>query len=405
MKDDLILKTEGLSKRYCRSLRRSLFYGLCDLGKELTVSGGAKPELRREEFWAVDGISMELRRGECVGLVGKNGAGKTTLLKLINGLIKPDRGTIGIRGRVGALIALGAGFNPILTGRENIYVNGAVLGCRKREIDRAFDEIVAFSGVESFIDAPVQSYSSGMQVRLGFAIAAKLTRPDLLLLDEVLAVGDAAFHTKCINTIREMQREGVAIILVSHNMHNLFRYCDRGIYMKVGRVVARGEIVEVSNLYLQDQSPENALEEVGNVPTGSPFQLDEIEVRSSENLKVSKIDSLEEISILVPWHLERSYAQARIRLEIAIDDHLGLFHQSISQPIEFIGGDAGDSGSFVAKVKAIGANSGRLNIGVSMWSSEDGGELLGWSHNNFLLVENHLGQAGRCVLDVDWKNV
>lgn len=404
MDDDLILKTEGLSKRYCRSLRRSLFYGLCDLGRELTVSGDANPELRRDEFWAVDGVSMELRRGECIGLVGRNGAGKTTLLKLINGLIKPDRGIIGIRGRVGALIALGAGFNPILTGRENIYVNGAVLGCRKREIDRAFDEIVAFSGVESFIDAPVQSYSSGMQVRLGFAIAAKLTKPDLLLLDEVLAVGDAAFHTKCINTIREMQRDGVAIILVSHNMHNLFRYCNRGIYMKGGSVIAKGEIIEVSNRYLQDQTPENAVEEVGNVPTGSPFQLDEIEVRSSKNLKVSKIDSLEEISILIPWHLDRPYEQSAIRLEIAIDDHLGLFHQSLSRPIEFVGGDAGDSGSFVAKVKGISANSGRLNIGVSMWSSQDGGELLGWSHNNFILVENNSGQAGRCVLDVDWTN-
>ena len=185
------------------------------------------------EFWAVDNVSFEVQRGECLGLIGRNGAGKTTLLKMLNGLIKPDRGRIEMRGRVGALIALGAGFNPILTGRENIYVNGAVLGLSKKEIDAKYDEIVDFAEIGEFIDAPVQSYSSGMNVRLGFAIATALN-PDVLLLDEVLAVGDANFQAKCYRRIGNVLKNS-AVILVSHYAHHITKICDKAILLDHGR--------------------------------------------------------------------------------------------------------------------------------------------------------------------------
>ena len=220
--NDTLIKVEGVSKRFCRSLGKSLWYGMRDLGNEiLGHRHGDSGELRDEEFWALRDVSFELKRGECLGLIGRNGAGKTTLLRLLNGLIKPDTGRIEIRGRVGALIALGAGFNPILTGRENIHVNASVLGLSKREIDAKIDEIIDFAEIGEFIDAPVQSYSSGMQVRLGFAVATAL-EPDVLLLDEALSVGDAAFRGKCFNRIVRLM-DNCAVVFVSHAMAQIGR--------------------------------------------------------------------------------------------------------------------------------------------------------------------------------------
>ncbi|MEQ8662367.1 MAG: ATP-binding cassette domain-containing protein, partial [Gammaproteobacteria bacterium] len=165
--NDTLVSVEAVSKKFCRSLRRSLWYGLCDLGSELAGRQRRERErLRADEFWAVREVSFSLARGECLGLIGHNGSGKTTLLRMLNGLVPPDAGRITMRGRVGALIALGAGFNPVLTGRENIYVNAAVLGLGRAETARRFDDIVEFSGLAEFIDSPVQHYSSGMYVRL-----------------------------------------------------------------------------------------------------------------------------------------------------------------------------------------------------------------------------------------------
>ena len=197
MNNDVLICVEGVSKKFCRDLKRSLWYGVKDAVSDVFGREGST-DLRRDEFLAVNDVSFEVRRGECLGLVGRNGAGKTTLLKMLNGLIKPDHGRIEMRGRVGALIALGAGFNPILTGRENIYVNGSVLGLSRKEIDRKLEDIINFAEIGDFIDLPVQSYSSGMQVRLGFAVATAM-EPDILLLDEVLAVGDDAFRSKCFD--------------------------------------------------------------------------------------------------------------------------------------------------------------------------------------------------------------
>lgn len=231
---DTLIKVEDISKKFCRNLKRSLWYGVKDLGSELMGRSNSHKDLRKSEFWAVNDISFELRRGDTLGLIGRNGAGKTTLLRMLNGLIKPDEGRIEVRGRMQALIALGAGFSPILTGRENIYVNASVLGIPKAEVVRQFDEIVDFSGIEEFIDTPVQSYSSGMAVRLGFAVAAYM-EPDVLLVDEVLAVGDEGFQSKCLNKIGELKKKGTAIILVSHNMHTISTFANRVILMNNGK--------------------------------------------------------------------------------------------------------------------------------------------------------------------------
>jgi ABC-type polysaccharide/polyol phosphate transport system ATPase subunit len=249
--DDVLVRVENVSKKFCRSLKKSLWYGMKDLGSELIgKSHGGNNDLRPDEFWAVKDVSFELRRGECLGLIGRNGAGKTTLLRMLNGLIKPDKGRIEMRGRIGALIALGAGFNPILTGRENIYVNASVLGLKKKEIDAKFDEIVEFAELGNFIDTPVQSYSSGMQVRLGFAVATAL-EPDILLLDEILAVGDAKFRTKSFKRIKKFQNTGGAILLVTHILEQAAHFCTRSILLDKGKIIANGNTAETLNYYLR----------------------------------------------------------------------------------------------------------------------------------------------------------
>lgn len=231
-----LIKVDNLSKKFCRSLKKSLWYGMQDLGREVTGRRhGHYGELRKDEFWAINDISFELKRGECLGLIGHNGAGKTTLLRTLNGLIKPDGGRVEMRGSVGALIALGAGFNPILTGRENVYVNASVLGLSKKLVDSRIDEVIEFSEIGEFIDSPVQNYSSGMQVRLGFSVAAILIKPDILFLDEVLAVGDIGFVIKCLNVVRSIT-QNASVVFVSHNMQFISSFCTRVIIMEKGAV-------------------------------------------------------------------------------------------------------------------------------------------------------------------------
>lgn len=233
---ETLVRVDALSKKFCLSLKRSLWYGMQDLGSELAGRRhGGDGRLRAQEFWAVKGVGFELARGECLGLIGHNGAGKTTLLRMLNGLIKPDAGRVEMRGRVGALIALGAGFNPVLSGRENIYINAAVLGIAKRDVDAKLDEIVDFAEIGPFLDTPVRNYSSGMNVRLGFSIAAILLEPDILLLDEVLAVGDIGFVIKCLNAVRRLSQDA-AVILVSHQMQHVSSFCNRVIVMDHGAV-------------------------------------------------------------------------------------------------------------------------------------------------------------------------
>jgi lipopolysaccharide transport system ATP-binding protein len=238
--NEVLVKVEGLSKKFFKDLKTSLWYGIKDLISGVRGSYEVS-ELRSKEFWAVKDINFELRRGECLGLIGHNGAGKSTLLKILNGLINPDIGKVTITGRVGALIELGAGFNPILSGRENIYNNGAILGFTRKEIDGKLDEIISFAELEEFIDMPVQHYSSGMKVRLGFAVAAQM-EPDVLIIDEVLAVGDLGFILKCFKTIDTILPR-TAVIFVSHNMPMISRICNSVILMERGNPVFVGENV------------------------------------------------------------------------------------------------------------------------------------------------------------------
>jgi len=229
--NEVLVKVEGVSKKFCVDLKTSLWYGLKDLFSGL-VGQNEETALRSKEFWALKDINFELRRGECLGLIGHNGAGKSTLLKILNGLINPDEGKVTVRGKVGALIELGAGFNPILSGRENIYINGAVLGFTKQEIDDKLEDIIDFAEIREFIDMPVRNYSSGMKVRLGFAVASQM-EPDVLIIDEVLAVGDAGFRAKCYEVIDSLIGKA-CVILVSHSMNQIVRLSNNVLLINKG---------------------------------------------------------------------------------------------------------------------------------------------------------------------------
>jgi len=234
---DLAIQTEGVSKKFCKSLRRSMAYGTKDIGRNLIGLSSHSNVLRNDEFWALHDITFDVKRGETLGIVGPNGSGKTTLLKLLNGIFWPDKGKLSLRGRVGSLIEVGAGFHPLLSGKENIYVNAAILGMTRSEVNAKVDSIVEFAGIGDFLNVPVKYYSSGMFVRLGFSIAIHC-EPDILLIDEILAVGDIAFQNKCLNKISNIVEEGGrSIVIVSHDMNAISLLCDRCLLLHKGELV------------------------------------------------------------------------------------------------------------------------------------------------------------------------
>lgn len=241
---DTVIRVENLGKRYLIGHQKQERYTalrdvLANKAKGLTrlVNPNAKvASSDMEEFWALKDVSFEVKQGDRVGIIGRNGAGKSTLLKILSRITEPTEGRIKIKGRVASLLEVGTGFHPELTGRENIYLNGAILGMGKQEIRRKFDEIVAFAEVEKFLDTPVKRYSSGMYVRLAFAVAAHL-EPEILIVDEVLAVGDAAFQKKCLGKMEDVGKEGRTVLFVSHNMAAIQKLCSRGIVLKQGKVV------------------------------------------------------------------------------------------------------------------------------------------------------------------------
>jgi ABC-type polysaccharide/polyol phosphate transport system ATPase subunit len=250
------IRVEQLGKKYrishrtvrgYRTLREDLL-GVIRAASQRVIRGDFSRAKVDEDFWAINDVSFEIEKGECVGIIGRNGAGKSTLLKLLSRITEPSKGKIFLHGRVSSMLEVGTGFHPELTGRENIFLNGSILGMSRREIQSKFDEIVDFSGVERFLDTPVKRYSSGMYVRLAFAVAAHLDS-EILLVDEVLAVGDAEFQAKCLSRMEAIREGGRTVIFVSHNLSAVQRLCNSGILMSSGRVAVRGHISVVLQAY------------------------------------------------------------------------------------------------------------------------------------------------------------
>jgi ABC-type polysaccharide/polyol phosphate transport system ATPase subunit len=352
---ELVVST-GLSKRFCRSLKQSLWHGVRDLAAEAVGRRSAPGRLRQHEFWALKDVDFTVRRGEMLGLVGENGSGKSTLLKMLNGLMKPDGGTLTTRGEVQALIELGAGFNPILSGRENVYVNASVLGLRKAEVDRVFPDIVEFAGLGDSIDAPVQNYSSGMKARLGFSVVSQLD-PDVLLIDEVLAVGDTAFQEKCMRRMDALRKSDKAIVFVTHSLYQVEALCDSALWLDAGRVREYGPAGEVVRAYLDDQERRAIRDSVeegvayegrGTAATRAFFDardaatdtapptphtseamiIDSVEVLSADGTPCGELPFLSECTIRITYHCDRLLHQPLFNLRF-FHHEMDLFEVSM----------------------------------------------------------------------------
>jgi lipopolysaccharide transport system ATP-binding protein len=302
---DLAVVAEGLGKRYRISHQRDAYPRLSEA---LTNALRAPFDLVRgrrrdttEWFWALRDVSFELRHGDIVGVIGRNGAGKSTLLKILSRITEPTTGHAEVYGRVGSLLEVGTGFHPELTGRENIQMSAAVLGMRRSEIERKFDEIVDFAGIGPFLDTPVKRYSSGMQVRLGFAVAAHLEH-EILFIDEVLAVGDAEFQKKCLGKISEIGQAGRTIVFVSHSMPALLRLCDRAMLLDQGRVVAHGPTQEVVQTYLESdlgRTWERRWEDDARAPGDDVARLRSIRVLPGLGGRSDEVDITEPVDVEV----------------------------------------------------------------------------------------------------------
>jgi lipopolysaccharide transport system ATP-binding protein len=371
MSKEVLIRVNDVSKKFSKDLKRSLWYGLTDIAKEVTgTSEHNRDRLRKTEFWAVKEVSFELRRGECLGLIGRNGAGKTTLLKMLNGLVKPDEGSIEMRGRVGALISLGTGFDPILTGRENIYVNASILGIKKADIDEKVDEIIAFAELGDFIESPVRSYSSGMVSRLGFSIAVHM-KPDILILDEVLAVGDAGFKMKSLNKMYEIMND-TAVIFVNHNMATLSRVCNKVLYLKDGSPKYFGDNVLTGiEMYLSQFEDEQ-----GYVDFNEKAQFTDIVVSSNtpRGLDVKGKPILlhrDDLVIDLDYRLNPELDEHKISVVISNKDFLTLgFHKT--QPLR--NSSSGDNKVRI-RIPDLGLTNGEYSITFKISSAPDDDDL------------------------------
>ncbi len=301
---EVSVRIHQVSKKFSRTFKSSMRHGVRDVSRDILGLKRSENFLRPEEFWSLRDVSFTVEPGECVALLGPNGAGKSTMLKMLSGIFLPTTGRIEIYGRTGALIELGSGFHPMLTGRENVYINGSILGMSRAEIDERFKDILEFSGIGDFIDSPVRYYSSGMYVRLGFAVAAQV-RPNVLLIDEVLAVGDYGFRMKCFKHLLKLLDEGISIIVVSHAVFELMRISDRAVVLNKGRVTFDGELSKGIGVYqnllnLTDEdlkikprkrNPDGEVEKKSFIPPKYQKQIAEMGGKDPGILKVQSVDA------------------------------------------------------------------------------------------------------------------
>jgi lipopolysaccharide transport system ATP-binding protein len=318
-----------------------------NVGKRFTLHTELRTSLRERlvrarpkgtEFWAVRDATFEVMPGEALGIIGKNGAGKSTALKVLTGVFRPTTGTVQIRGRTAALHELGAGFHPELTGRENIRLNGSILGFSRTQIHRLMDDIIDFSGIEEFIDVPVKRYSTGMNGRLGFAIAAKL-EPEILMIDEVLSVGDAEFRQKCTNRLEELRANGCSVVLVSHSLPTIRQMCDQALWLDHGRVMAIGPATEVCEKYEKYAAE---LSGATNSPGSGPISIVELELSDGAGNKVEKLAARAPAQIGLRYRWESATASTQFGFRIHNHDGVPLVVER-SAPMEIPEVESGEA--------------------------------------------------------------
>ncbi len=381
MSNDVAIKVEGLSKEY-RIGEKELYRTLRDavttsvsgpfrrLRNTLRHTNSPRTESRSDKFWALKDISFEVKRGEVIGVIGHNGAGKSTLLKILSRITEPTSGYADVYGRIGSLLEVGTGFHAELTGRENTYLSGAILGMKRRDIERQFDEIVAFAEIEKFIDTPVKHYSSGMYLRLAFSVAAHL-EPEILLVDEVLAVGDVAFQTKCLGKMEDVARQGRTILFVSHNMGAVRNLCSHGLLINEGRIKLAGAVDEVLEEYLGSANREGLS---GKNIIDQQDKSDKINVRvvSFHARAIGRNEAAPQTGVgaefIIEYGASDRAAIPRLHVGITVRDILGSNVFTCSTAMnksDFY--DSPSTGQVVCRIDSLPLIPGRYWVDIKLW--------------------------------------
>ena len=416
---ELAVRVEGLGKEYRLGGPRERYSTLRDRLNKLASApfralfGRSERSEQSPPFWALKDVSFEVRPGEVVGIIGRNGAGKSTLLKILSRITEPTEGEVDISGRVGSLLEVGTGFHPELTGRENVYLNGAILGMQRADIARRFDEIVAFAEVERFIDTPAKHYSSGMYMRLAFAVAAHL-EPEILVVDEVLAVGDAEFQKKCLGKMGEVANGGRTVLFVSHNMSAIQRLCTTGILLRAGRIHIAGVVEPVIQEYLSDSiAATDGQFDVSNHPARQRQHQSVIRriVLSGSNGQ-PKATFHPQDGLVVRIDLAPGRRVREPRIAVAIEDALGRRVMTVANyfsPTDFP--HLEPTASVRCRIPRIGLGTGRYLISVSVGEKNqpllDSLDAVGWFDvewdNNFGTGELYLPVYGPILCDSVWE--
>ena len=357
---DIAINIEGISKKY-------------SVGKEKdgslrgTLNGlFKKNSAKSNDFWALKDISFDVKKGEVIGIIGKNGAGKSTLLKILSQITKPTEGRIEINGRVASLLEVGTGFHPELTGRENIFLNGTILGMSRKEVKLKFDEIVEFSGVQKFIDTPVKHYSSGMYVRLAFAVAAHL-EPEILIIDEVLAVGDAEFQQKCLGKMQDVADKGRTVLFVSHNMVAVENLCNKSVLIENGKMKSFGTTKEIISRYLKNFKSESlngvAISDIKQREGSGIVMIKDLKIKTNNNSNYINIGEGLTVNIEIENISQNLVEKIDIGLSIHNDgmlDKKSIFYSSYFNKLYSL--DKGEKKSVVCKIPNINYSEGRYFI-------------------------------------------
>lgn len=340
---DIAIKVEGLGKRYRIGARQDKHKTLREKLNDVALSPfravksfasrnghsdsqfATRPS-KSDTIWALKDVSFELKRGDLMGVIGHNGAGKSTLLKILSRITEPTEGYADIHGRVGSLLEVGTGFHPELTGRENIYLNGAIIGMRRKEIERKFDEIVGFSEVEKFINTPVKHYSSGMYLRLAFAVAAHL-EPEILIIDEVLAVGDAAFQKKCLGKMEDVARGGRTVLFVSHNLGAIGRLCNQGMLLDKGRIVSSGRVSDVIRQYTESVMCSTA-ESYFEADLDKKIQIRTVQLLNQQGKPSTELDREHPFRVFIEYEVRQHVSGAHVGVMLDKLDGTAICHSA-----------------------------------------------------------------------------
>lgn len=383
----VVVSTENLSKRYRLGVinRRYLYRDLQSWFARVTGRPDPNAEVdarvshnRDGVIWALNDVNIEIKDGDVVGIIGRNGSGKSTLLKILSRITSPTKGNARVKGRVASLLEVGTGFHPELTGRDNVYLNGSVLGMSKSLIDKRFDEIVDFAGVSDFIDTPVKRYSSGMRVRLAFAVAAHL-EPDILIVDEVLAVGDAEFQKKCLGRIGEAAKSGRTILFVSHNAAAVENLCTKGIVLDQGRVVYAGAQSDALDFYAQNSGSKDMPVAQRTDRRGSgDLRIEDIELRNNRGAKACSIAAGESFSVRLKYRNPHRLTWPQLHVSLTIKSHMDVSLANVNNHVSgaMLGDKLADEGWLVCELGAAAFVPGCYGIDFMVLDQPRGARIL-----------------------------